>query len=452
VLAFCQLVIAVDFNIVYVALPDIGASLGFADHELQWVISAYAIGFGGFLLLGGRVADRFGARRVLLIGLAVFAAACALGAVAQDPGTLVAARAVQGLGAALVTPAMLSLIFGVFPDDVGRQRALAAWGAAGAGGLALGALLGGVLTQADWRWTLAVLVPMAVVGLLWARAALPADQPVGGAGRFDLLGAALGTASAALLVTGLVEGPEVGWLDWRGGGAFAAALVVGCAFVIAERHHPTPLVDLSLFARAGFSASLLVILAFQSALLGGYFVFTTYAQGVRDLDALQTGLAFLPLTIVSMVASLALTEPVVSRVGLRTALTAGLAVNTLGLALLATAMTQDGSLWLFLLAFVVWGIGGGVTFPLMFAAAGEGIEPSLQAQASALATTAQQVGGAAGLAVVVAAATSDLSGVNALRAAAAVAAGFSLAAVLLAALRPAARPAARPVTADTRAG
>ncbi|HUR09604.1 MAG TPA: MFS transporter [Nonomuraea sp.] len=409
-LAFAQFTVAVDYNIVYVALPDIGQAIGFSAQSLQWVVSAYAVAFGGFLLFGGRLVDRVGGRRVFILGSVIFGLACLAGGFATEPGVLVAARAVQGFGGALLSPATLMLINTRFEEGPARTRALAVWGAAGSGGLAAGALLGGLLTQAwGWEWVLFVLVPLALAAAALAPVVLlPDERRAVTRGGFDLPGAVLATLGSALLVLGLVSGPEAGWVSVRGLGSVAAGLLLLAAFALVEGRTKDALMPLRLFADRGLVTAIGVILVFQSALGGAYYLFTTYLQGVLRYEALEAGLAFVPLTVISMGASLRLAGALLVRWGPRVTLFAGMVVNGAGMVLLAVAMSTGASYWMLLPGVVVWGIGGGVTFPAMFVCAASGVRPSEAGIASAVATTAQQVGGAAGLAVLVAVATAGL--------------------------------------------
>jgi EmrB/QacA subfamily drug resistance transporter len=409
-LAFAQFVVALDYNVVYVALPDIGRALGFTAQSLQWVVSAYAVGFGGFLLFGGRIADRFGARRTFVLGLTLFGLSCLAGGFAGSPEVLVAARGVQGLGAALLTPATLALINTSFAEGAERNRALSVWGAAGSGGLAAGALLGGVVTNAwGWQWVLFLLVPPALGAAAAARPmlAVGAGRPAGRGG-FDVTGAVLATAGSSLLVFGLVSGPEAGWGSVRGAGALLAGLALLAVFVVVEKRTAGPLVPLRLFGNRSLVTAIGVILVFQSALGGAYYLFTTYLQDVLGYNALQAGLAFVPLTLVSVAASLKLTGVLLGRWGVRTTLFVGMLVNGIGMVLLAAGMATGASFWTVLAGLFVWGLGGGLTFPAMFVAAASGVAPGEQGVASALATTSQQIGGAIGLAVLVAIANAGL--------------------------------------------
>jgi EmrB/QacA subfamily drug resistance transporter len=453
-LAFSQFIIAVDYNIVYVALPDIGHALGFSARSLQWVVSAYAVAFGGFLLLGGRVVDRIGGRRVFALGLAIFGLACLAGGLAHSPGVLIAARAVQGFGAALLAPATLALINTRFTEGPARTRAFAVWGASGSGGLAVGAVLGGVLTQAlGWQWVLYVLVPLAALAIAAIPTALPPDNGRG-KGSFDVPGAVLATAGSSLLVLGLVSGPDAGWGSPRGAGAIAAGVVLLGLFALVEVRTREPLVPMRLLGNRSLATSIGVILVFQSSLGGAYFLLTNYLQGFRGYDALQAGLSFLPLTIVSMIASLRLAGALLTSWGPRWTLLAGMAVNGIGLIVLALAMSRGATFWELIPGMVIWGVGGGTTFPAMFACAASGVAPHQAGVASALASAAQQIGGAAGLAVLVVIATAARLLADGLRTAMWMAGAASLAGGLLVfALRTQRRdplPDAEPLSAGTR--
>ncbi|GAA1584905.1 hypothetical protein GCM10009804_46480 [Kribbella hippodromi] len=432
VLALGQFLVALDYNIVYVALPEIGRALAFGPQNLQWVVTAYAVGFGGFLLFGGRAADLLGARRMFALGLALFGLASLGAALATNDGVLVAARAVQGLGAALLSPASLSLISTTFEEGATRNKALAVWGSAGSAGLAAGALLGGVLTDAwGWRSVFFVMVPIGLVVALATLRLIPAQRRTAPREGFDLLGAVLVTAGSSLLVLGLVNGPQSGWLSLRGAGALAAGAVLLGLFRYVEARTTTPLVPLRLLKSRSLVRTMLVILLFQTALGGAYYLFTSYLQNVIGYSPLAAGLAFLPLTIVSATASLRATAPLIARWGFARTLVIGLVINGLGLGLLALGMLSNGSIWTVLPGLVVWGIGGGITFPAMFATAASGVQPGEQGAASALATTAQQIGGALGLAVLVVIASAPANLLAGLRTAMLAAAAVGVAAVLL---------------------
>ncbi|MFE6037797.1 MFS transporter [Streptomyces sp. NPDC056452] len=411
-LAFAQFIVAVDYNIVFVALPEIGSALGFTSQSLQWVVSAYAVAFGGFLLFGGRVVDRLGARRMFILGLVIFGLSCLLGGFAESPELLVTARAIQGFGAALLTPATLTLINTRFAEGPERNKALAVWGACGSGGLAAGALLGGVLTEAwGWEWVLFVLVPLALVAAVVAPGTLaPDERATGDRGGFDAFGAILATAGSSLLVLGLVSGPEAGWGSLRGAGSIVAGVVILAVFILVENRTRSPLVPMRLFSNRSLVTAILIILVFQSALGGSYYIFTNYLQGVLQYDALEAGLAFVPLTIISMGASLKLAGALLGKWGPRATLFTGMFINGVGMVVLAVSMSTGASFWSLVPGLIIWGVGGGVTFPAMFVCAASGVAPQEAGIASALASTSQQIGGAAGLALLVALATAGLSG------------------------------------------
>ncbi|SNT64432.1 drug resistance transporter, EmrB/QacA subfamily [Streptosporangium subroseum] len=431
-LSFSQLIVALDYNIVYVALPDIGRELDFSAQTLQWVVSGYAVGFGGFLLLGGRAVDRLGARRMFILGLTLYGISSLAGGLAADPGLLVAARVIQGLGGALLTPATLALIYSGFAEGPMRNRALGAWGTAGSAGLAAGALLGGVLTAAaGWQWVFYVNVPLTLIAIVAASRLLPPD-PSRERGSFDVLGALLATAGSTLMVLGLVSGPEAGWVTPRGLGSMVVGIVLIGAFLLVEARSSEPLAPPRLLGNRNLATSMLVILFFQSALGGGYYLFTMYLQPVLGYSALQAGLAFLPLTLLSMVSAARLAPALLGRWGVRTTLVVGMLGSGIGMVVLYAGMSAGGSFWALVPGTVIWGLSGGFTFVAMFAAAGSGVALTEQGVASGLATTAQQIGGAIGLAVIIAVANAGAPGVDGLRTAGWVAAAASIAGALIA--------------------
>ncbi|GAB3985016.1 MFS transporter [Actinoallomurus acanthiterrae] len=409
-LAFTQLIVALDYNIVYVALPDIGRALGFTAQSVQWVVSAYAVGLGGLLLFGGRAVDRLGARRMFTLGLALYGVASLAGGLASGPGLLVAARAVQGVGGALLTPATLALIFTGFAEGPERNRAMGAWGMAGSAGLAAGSLLGGVLTNyLGWKWVFFVNVPLALGAALAGRRLLTADPPrrSGWAG-FDVPGALLATAGSALLVLGLASGPEAGWGSLRGAGSLTAGAALLALLLLVESRTADPLVPLRLLRNRGLATTMAVIAVFQATLGGGYYVLTTYLQPVLGYSALEAGLAFLPLTLVCMGAALKAAPTMLGRWGFRATLCLGMLGAGAGIAALVAGISANGSFWALLPGSVLWGFFGGVAFVAVFVAAGSGVAPAEQGVASGLATTAKEIGGAMGLAAFVAVANAGL--------------------------------------------
>ncbi|MFC7986876.1 MFS transporter [Streptomyces sp. NPDC057336] len=430
-LAFSQFIISVDYNIVYVALPDIGESLGFSAQSLQWVVSAYAVSFGGLLLFGGRAVDRIGARRLFLTGLMFYAVSSLAGGLATDQSVLIAARLVQGVGGALLFPAVLALIATSFEGSL-RTKAFAVWGAAGSLGLAAGALLGGVLTDlVSWRWVFFINIPLALIVLIPAPAAIRPDGRMNlSVGGFDLPAALLATVGVSSVVTGLVTGPEEGWTHTLPLGALALGAVLLAAFFVTEARTREPLMPLRLLKNRPLVVSVAVLLVFQTALSGGYYVFTTYVQPVLGYSAIEAGLAFLPLTLASMIGSGKLAPKFMERFGMRVTLSTGMIVNGVGIGLTAVVMTTGGSFYALLPGSVIWGIGGGLVFVSVFASAGSGVGDEEQGVASAMASTAQQVGGAVGLAVLVAVANSTFTGTYAEAAKSDIVSGLRLAGVI----------------------
>ncbi|MET7290107.1 MFS transporter [Streptomyces sp. NPDC005573] len=407
-LAFTQFIVTIDYNIVYVALPDIGRQLGFSAQSLQWVVSAYAVALGGLLLSGGRAVDRIGPRRMLVSGLIVYALSSLAGGLATDAGLLVAARAVQGVGGALLTPATLMLVFTTFAPGSARNRATSVWGAVGSAGLAAGSLLGGVLTSAfGWSWVFFVNVPLALIAAVAATRILPPDRPMGTGRSFDAMGVVVATIGSTLLVFGLVSGPAKGWGSAEGVGALAAGALLLTVFVLIEKRATDPLVPLRLFRLRGLTVAMLAMIVFQASVGGTYYLLTTYLQTALGYGPLAAGIAFLPATVVCMAVSMKLNARVLGWLGVRTTLFLGTAGTAVGLAAIVAGMSAHGSYWTLLPGVALWGAGGGFAFPSLFVAvASSGAEPAQQGVASALASTCRQIGGALGLAALVAVANS----------------------------------------------
>ncbi|MFJ3759274.1 MFS transporter [Streptomyces sp. NPDC090080] len=402
VLALAQLVIALDYNIVYVALPGIGAGLGFSPHDLQWVVSAYVVTTGGFLLLGGRTADLLGRRRTFVAAALVYAGSSLVGGLSPSAGVLVAVRAAQGIGGSLLFPATLALINTLYEEGPARNRALAVWGAAGAGGLCFGSLLGGVLVEAfGWRSVFFVNVPVAAA-LAWAgRRLFPADGPRPGPRRFDVSGALAGTGGITLLVFVLVHAPEAGWTSLSAlvGAVLAAALLT--VFAVVETRARDPLVPARLFARPGLLGAMAVTALYSATFSSLPYFMTLYFQNVRGYSALATGLAFLVPAVVTALGTQA-GERAVARVGVRRMLAGGLVLGAGGAAALGLALMGDGSYPSLLPGIVLLGLGQGAAWTGMWIAAASGVPAEDQGVASGLASTTLQVGGAVGLALLVA--------------------------------------------------
>lgn len=401
-LAFAQLIVSLDYNIVYIALPEIGRELQFSPQTLQWVISAYVVVYGGFLLLGGRAADLLGRRRMFLFGLAFYAVASLVGALATEPGLLIAARAVQGLGGAFLFPATLSLVTTTFAEGRDRNLALSVWAGAGASGLVLGSLLGGVLTQAfGWESVFLVNVPLALVAMAVALPLLPADGPRGTGRRFDLPGALTVTAGSTAVVFALVQGPESGWDAPVVVVAAGLGVVLLAAFAGIERRSPDPLMPLRMFRNRNVSAGVATTFLFTATFSSIAYFFTVYLQSVHGYSALAAGLAFLAPCAAILVGSLS-GGRLATRFGVRATLVGSLVLGVAGAVAMALAMAPDGSYLALLPGLVVLSLGQGVVFTVMFAAAATGVPADQQGVASGVASTGQQVGTAVGLAVLVA--------------------------------------------------
>ncbi|CAM3347509.1 MFS transporter [Kibdelosporangium persicum] len=412
-LAFAQLIISLDYNIVYVALPQIGSTLGFSAQTLQWVVSAYAVAFGGFLLLGGRAVDLFGPRRLFVLGLAVYAVASLAGGLATAPLPLVAARAAQGLGGALLFPATLALVSTGFAEGRERNRAYAVWGTAGGSGMILGSLLGGVLTDAfGWTAVFFVNVPLAGAAALLALPLIPRRTARRTGRRFDVAGALTATAGSALLVFALVQAPESGWTALPVLAAAVAGVLFLAAFAVIEVRSADPLLPLKLLRRRDLGTGALVTFLYMGTFGTLLYFLTVYFQVVHGYDALRTGLAFL-VPMAAIVAGSQLGGRLATARGPRTAMIASLVVGGLGTLLVGVSLSTGGSYLALLPGLIVLGIGQGAGYTLMFGAATAATPADQQGVASAVASTTQQVGGAVGLAVLVAvagAATSGLTG------------------------------------------
>lgn len=400
-LAFAQLIVSLDAYIVVVALPDIGGGLGFSDQTLQTVISAYAVAFGGFMLLGGRTADVFGRRRTFTAGLVLYAFSSLAGGLASGPAMLLAARAAQGMGGALVFPATLALINTTFAEGSERNRALSAWGGAGAAGLVLGVLLGGTLTTVlGWRSVFLVNVPFVAVAVCFAFSLIAADGKRARPHSFDVPGALSGSVGMSLLVFTLVQGPELGW---RSPALLASALTGGLlvvAFVVIEARTDDPVMPLALLSNRNLSTAMVITLLFMATFGSVLYFLTLYFQDVHGYTALQTGLAFL-LPTTCVVGGSAIGGRMATRFGLRATLVAALTIGAIGALVLGLAMSENASYNALVPGLVLLSFGDGVVYTTMFIAASSGVAARDQGIASGMASTGTQIGGAAGLAVLV---------------------------------------------------
>ncbi|TDD95645.1 MFS transporter [Actinomadura rubrisoli] len=399
-----QFVLVLDASIVNVALPSIGRDLHFDQADLSWIGNAYTLAFGGFLLFGGRIADLAGRRRMFVAGIALFTLASLGGGLAPNAGTLVAARAVQGLGAALAAPAALSLIMTLYAPGPERNRALGLFGAvAGAGGAA-GAILGGLLTDwFGWEAVLFVNVPIGAAAVALAPVLLPEARDEHARG-FDLLGAASVTGGLALLVYTLVDANDAGWDSAQTYGFGAAAVVLLAAFVVVEARVRHPLVPLGIFRGRALSGGNLAAILMTMAVFPMFFVMTIYLQQVLGYGPIKAGLSQLPVAV-SMALGAGAGSQLVTRFGARAPLAGGLAITSAGLAWFAQLSAPGGYVADVLGPSIVMGIGGGIAFVAVTIAATAGASADESGLASGLINTTQQIGGALGLAAVVAVST-----------------------------------------------
>jgi EmrB/QacA subfamily drug resistance transporter len=404
VLAIAQFMIFLDETVVNVALPSIKTSLGFSEPSLAWVINAYVLLFGGLILLGGRAADLFGRRRMFLIGTAIFGAASLLDGLATSQGLLIGARALQGVGAALATPAALSLVTGLFPAGAQRTRALTLWGALSGLGFAAGVLLGGVITQAaSWRWVFFINIPIALVGLLVVPRLVAESRNPGRPG-FDAAGAITITAAMTALVYTLLEGARFGWTSATTLGMFAAAAVLLAAFAIIESRTAQPLIPRGFLHRRAILAPTTLQWLMTGAAFSSFFMLTLYLQQVLGYTPLRAGLGYIPLAA-AVVAASALASKLVPRFGPRPFAVIGLATLGAGLVILGHIPAGGTYLASILPGLVLIGFGAGFSFVSITTAALAQVQETASGLASGLLSSAAQLGGAVGLAVIVTLAT-----------------------------------------------
>ena len=401
---FGALMIVLDGTIVNIALPTIQRDLGFSQADLAWVVNAYVLTFGGFLLLGGRAADLIGRRSIFVVGLGIFTAASLACGFASAQWALVAARAVQGVGGAVVQAVALSLILDLFPEPGARAKAMSVWGFVASAGGAVGVVLGGALTQAgDWHLIFLINVPIGLLAIACARPLLPAVPGLGLRNGVDVAGALTITAAPMLAVFGILTASQSGW-NARAIGSIALALVVLAAFVVIEQRVPSPLVPLRIFRSRAITLSNILMASVTAAFFGWFFFSPQYMQRVLGFDSLQTGLGFLPAMIILGAMSLGISAKIVGTFGSKRSAIAGLALIVLGLALFVRAPVGGAYAIDVLPAMLILAIGGGTAFlPLILIAVGEA-SPQDSGLVSGLVSTSQQVGGAIGLAVLASAA------------------------------------------------
>ncbi|MGH3822003.1 MAG: MFS transporter [Pseudonocardiaceae bacterium] len=399
VLCLGDLMIVLDTTIVNVALPSIRVDLGFSEASLAWVVNGYMLTFGGFLLLAGRMGDLFGHRRLFLIGLTLFTAASFACGLAGSPAFLVGARAVQGLGGAVVSVVALSLIMTMFTEPAERAKAMGVIGFVIAGGGSIGVLLGGVLTDAlDWHWIFLVNIPIGVLVIALCLVLVPTGAGPG-AGRLDVAGSVTVTAALLIAVYAIMDGNQAGWVSVRTIGLLVLAAVLFAVFLRIEARAESPLMPLGLFRIRSLATANAVGVLWAAAMFGWFFLSALYMQLVLGYSPLEVGLAFLPANLIMGAFSLGLSEKIVMRFGIRAPLATGMVLFAVSLALFARAPVEGSYVLDVLPGMILLGLGMGISFnPVLLAAMNE-VEPSDAGLASGVANTSFMMGGALGLAV-----------------------------------------------------
>ena len=392
-----------DNNIVNVAIPDIQRELGLSTAGIEWVVSGYILTFAGLLLAGGRLADAFGRRRLFLIGLGVFTASSLVAGFAGGAGDLIAARALQGIGAALVTPTTLAIISATFTDPRERNAAVGVWGGVGALALAVGPLLGGLLTQhVSWEWIFWINVPVGIATMALGAWAITESREAE-ARRLDLPGLGLSTIALFALTWALIEGHDRGWTSGAILGAFALAATTAFAFVIVERRVAQPMVDVSLFRSREFSGGIVAVMLWAFGLFGIYFFTSLYLQGVLGFSPTKAGAAFVPMALL-MAGSAIVSDRVAARFGAYRS--TGFGMLAMGLGIGSTALLGTDASFLSLMpSFAVIGLGGGMTIPLT-ATVLSAMPTSQAGVASAVFNASREVAGLLGITVIGAVLTS----------------------------------------------
>jgi len=405
VLCLGSLMIVLDVTIVNVALPSIRQSLGFSETSLAWVVNAYLLTFGGFLLLGGRLGDLLGHRRLFLGGIALFTVASLACGLSTSKGFLIGARAVQGLGGAVASAVALSLMMTLFTEPRDRAKAMGIFGFVASGGGSLGVLLGGVLTDLlSWHWIFLVNVPIGILVVLLTLRLIPGGPGTQQEGRLDVLGAVTVTGSLLLAVYAIVNGNQAGWTSARTLGLLVAAAALLALFGVIEGRVPAPLVPLRLLRKRNIAVSNVVGVLWAAAMFALFFLSALYLQLVLGYSPLQVGLAFLPTNLIMGAFSIGLSAKLVMRFGIRPPLTVGLGIATIALALFARVPVHGHFVPDVLPSMILLGIGAGMAFNPVLLAAMSDVSPLESGLASGIVNTAFMMGGALGLAVLASAA------------------------------------------------
>jgi EmrB/QacA subfamily drug resistance transporter len=395
-LCVAQFVVVLDASIVNVALPSIGKALDFSQENLSWVVNAYVLTFGGFLLLGGRLADLLGRRRVFIFGLVLFAL---VGGFSNSDSMLIAARAVQGLGAAILSPSALSIVTTTFRDGAERNKALGVWGAVAGSGGAAGVLLGGVLTDGlGWEWVLWVNVPIGIGAALLAPTLVAESRAEGDRRAFDVAGALSVTAGLSVLVYALVDATDAGWGSTQTVGLLALAVALLVAFVAIELRSPQPLVPFRIFRLRTLTGANVVGILIGASLFSMFFFISLYMQQVLGYSAIHAGLSYLPLAL-TIIVTAGVASQLVTKVGFKPVLAAGMVFIAAGLIWFGQVSVGGSFLTDILGPSLLAAIGLGLAFVTSTIAAVSGVDEHEAGLASGLINTSQQVGGALGLAI-----------------------------------------------------
>lgn len=401
--------VVLDSAIVNVALPALEKALHFDQASLQWVVTGYTLTFGGFLLLGGRAADLYGRRRVLLTGIAGFTLFSLLIGLSDSSVVVVILRALQGLSAAMMSPAALSILLTTFKEGKERNAALGVWSAVGAGGAAVGVLLGGILTQyMGWEWNFFINIPVGILVFIGLLKYVPAHVKEENDKNLDVIGAFLVTGGLMSLVYAFVEAPTWGWTDGRTLGLFAASAALLASFLFNESKAKHPLMPLSIFKIRNVSGANLMMVPVTAGMMGMFFFASLYIQGILQYSPVETGLAFLPVPIVIAI-SATVASRFVGKIGFKPLLMLGSSLLTIGIFYLSF-ITLDGAYIANVLpGLLIMGLGGGMTFVSISVAATSGVPGHEAGLASGLVSTSQQMGGALGLAILSGVATSAIT-------------------------------------------
>jgi EmrB/QacA subfamily drug resistance transporter len=411
VLSLGSFMIVLDTTIVNVALPSIRTDLGFTEASLAWVVNGYMLFFGGFLLLGGRLGDLYGHRKLFVAGIGIFTVASLAAGISSSQAILIAARAAQGLGGAVVSAAGLSLMMGLFTEPAERAKAMGIVGFISAGGGSVGVLLGGILTSFfGWHAVFMVNIPVGIAVFALGLGLIPTTRPAASGTRLDIAGAVTVTASLMLAVYAIVNGNEAGWASGQTVVLLTASIAILAAFFGIESRVSDPLVPLGLFRRRNLATANVMGVLWAAAMFAWFFLSALYLQVVLRYDPLQVGLAFLPGNVIMAIFSVGISAKLVMRYGLKAPLGTGLALAGLGLALLVRAPIDGNYIVDVLPSMLLLGLGAGIAFNPMIIVAMTDVEPERSGLASGLVNTSFMMGGALGLAVLASIAAAQTNG------------------------------------------